>query len=122
MLTLHQKRLLTMIAVASFLIMPLEILHAVGWVIFHIYELLEFLLDEVIHHTLHTSRHTTQVIVFYLMIAIALYGSYRIVRVVRSVCQKEKIIEFFNPVSLSKKNQMIFGVTFGVAFLAIAVF
>ncbi len=131
MLTSYQKRLLTVISSAIFLIAPIEILHALGWFVFHVYELVEFILDETIHHLFHTSLHTTQVIVFYLMMSMGLYGSYRIVRAVRTVYkkqqggwfqQKEKAADFFTPLLLSKKTKMIFGVTFSVAFLAITVF
>jgi hypothetical protein len=122
MLTSHQKRFLTIIFVAVFLIAPIEILHALVWFVFHIYELLEFILDEVIHHVFHTSRHTTQVIVFYLMIAIVLSVIYLTVRTVRLIFTKQNIVDFFQPVYFSRKAQMIFGFTFGFAFLALTVF
>jgi len=136
MLTSHQKSLLTVISVAGLaLTAPLEILHALVWIAFHAYELFEFILDEAIHHVFHTSRHVTQVIVFYLMAGMCLYGVYRLVKGVKGVYSKEKIgfpkelakqkeqvAELFKQLPLSKTTQMIFGLTFSVAFLAIAVF
>ena len=136
MLTSHQKHLLTVISVAGLaLTAPLEILHALVWIAFHAYELFEFILDEAIHHVFHTSRHVTQVIVFYLMGGLFLYGLHRIVKAVKGLYSKEKIgfpkewtkqkeqvAGFFKQLPLGKTTQMIFGLTFGVAFLAIAVF
>jgi len=136
MLTSHQKHLLTVISVAGLaLTAPLEILHALVWIVFHAYELFEFILDEAIHHVFHTSRHVTQVIVFYLMGALFLYGIHRIVKTVKGLYSKEKIgfpkewakqkeqvTGFFKQLPLGKTTQMIFGLIFGVAFLAIAVF
>ena len=136
MLRSHQKRLLSVVSVAGLAVaVPIEILHVLLWIVFHAYELFEFILDEAIHHLFHTSRHVTQVIVFYLMAGICLYGIHLIVKAVKGVCSKEKI-EFpnewakqkekaaglFKKLALDKTTQMIFGLTFGVAFLAIAVF
>lgn len=50
-----------------------ELLHA-------LFELVEITLDEIVEHLFHTDRHTTQIIVFYLMWAMALYPAYRIFR------------------------------------------
>ncbi|WP_305907687.1 hypothetical protein Q9L42_014530 [Methylomarinum sp. Ch1-1] len=50
-----------------------ELLHA-------LFEVIEGALDEIIEHLFHTDRHTTQIIVFYLMWAMILYPVYRIYR------------------------------------------
>ncbi len=50
--------------------MPLELVHAVVWVVKHIYVFVEFMLDEVISLTFDTDPRTTEIIVFYLMLGI----------------------------------------------------
>ncbi|MGR9073766.1 MAG: hypothetical protein ACU833_11950 [Gammaproteobacteria bacterium] len=45
-----------------------------------LYELVEFSLDLLIEHIFHTDRHTTQVIVFYLMLSMAAGLVYRLSR------------------------------------------
>lgn len=50
-----------------------ELLHA-------LFELVEGALDEIVEHLFHTDRHTTQIIVFYLMWTMILYPAYRIFR------------------------------------------
>jgi hypothetical protein len=66
--------------IALMIIMPLEIFHVCAWLVIHCYELLEFILDEIIHHLFNTSRHTTQIIVFYLMLAMFLSLGYAALR------------------------------------------
>jgi ABC-type nickel/cobalt efflux system permease component RcnA len=135
MLTNYQNKILTVILLTGFLLAPLEILHAIGWVFFHIYELLEFVLDELIHRLFHTSRHTTQVIVFYLIIAIAIYGVYRIAKVLQSFFRQEQIVflinefkhkkilaDFVSLVLWNKKTKCFFGLGLGVVFLTMAFF
>jgi len=50
--------------------MPLELIHAVVWVVKHIYVFIEFMLDEIISLTFDTDPRTTEIIVFYLMLGI----------------------------------------------------
>ncbi len=45
-----------------------------------VFEVFEILLDEIVEHLLHTDRHTTQIIVFYLMWLMAIYPAYRFYR------------------------------------------
>lgn len=45
-----------------------------------VFEVIEFSLDWLIEHLFHTDRHTTQVIVFYLLFAIVAYAAYRLIR------------------------------------------
>ena len=135
MLTNYQKKILSVAVMTVFLLAPLEILHAIGWMFFHIYELLEFVLDELIHRLFHTSRHTTQVIVFYLIMAIAFYGVYRTAKALQSFFRQEQIVFFINefkhkniladfisPVLLNKKIKYFFGLGLGIVFLTMAFF
>lgn len=45
-----------------------------------IFELLEMILDELVMHAFHTDHHTTQIIVFYMMLIMFLYLAYRVIR------------------------------------------
>jgi len=143
MLTSHQLRLFTAITVTVLVLtVPLEALNGLVWIAIHlfellelIYELLEFILDETIYHVFHTSRHVTQVIVFYLMTGLFLFGLHRAVKGIRGVFRKEpigipgawakpikNIAGLFNWLYLDRRAQMIFGVTFGITFLVMVAF
>jgi hypothetical protein len=116
-------------------VMPVETFHLLMEIVVEIYELLEFTLDEVIHHVFETSRHTTQVIVFYLMLGMFLYGLYRLARLLRAINLKvntvisgwhaicnERSANAWKPWLLDKRVRMLCGVTFGGACLALLVF
>lgn len=57
---------------------------AVIWLLHHlvvgIFEILEAILDEIVEHFFHTDRHTTQIIVFYIMFGMFSYLAYKSVR------------------------------------------
>lgn len=55
----------------SALLMPDLLFELLTELIHGLFELLEFTLDLLVEHVFHTDRHTTQVIVFYLLIAAA---------------------------------------------------
>ncbi|MCL7423461.1 MAG: hypothetical protein M8364_21455 [Methylobacter sp.] len=116
--------------------MPVETFHLLAWGVIHVYELLEFILDEMIHHVFETSRHTTQLIVFYLMLGVFLYGLYRLARLLRFFNSKgspgfpvgacaayeEKAPLVWTLWLLDKRIRMLCGFTFGGACLALLVF
>lgn len=96
-----------------------------------LFELLEFTLDEIIEHFFHTSRHTTQVIVFYIMMGLFILIAYRIFVhskklyfIIRHefpdwrIQQKERVLEHWLSLSIGKKLKMISGCTLGVACVA----
>ncbi len=58
--------------------LALWFLHTFFELLHGLFELFEGALDEVIEHLFDTDRHTTQLIVFYLMWAMALYPAYRL--------------------------------------------
>ncbi len=134
-LTKQRRMSLALIALGLVITMPDMIGHALIWIVIHIYEMLEFILDEAVHHFFETSRHTTQVIVFYLMIGLLLCVCYVLVRRLlvlyrhasavypqwRNV-QKEKIAEFWASLSWIKKIQVLFGSALSTAFLSLWVF
>lgn len=52
------------------------------------FELVEQSLDLLVEHIFHTDRRETQIIVFYIMVAIACYGAYRLLRAMPRCCRK----------------------------------
>jgi hypothetical protein len=136
MLNNHRiQRVMTAGAIFLVVVMPVETFHLLAWVVYHVYELLEFILDEAIHHVFETSRHTTQVIVFYLMVGLFLYGLYRLARLLRFFNSKvkagisgwcaayeEKAPLVWTPWLLDKRIRMLCGFTFGGACLVLLVF
>jgi len=126
---------MTAVVLILAVVMPVETFHLLMEIVVEIYELLEFTLDEVIHHVFETSRHTTQVIVFYLMLGMFLYGLYRLARLLGAINLKvktvvsgwhaictEKSANAWKPWLLDKRVRMLCGVTFGGACLALLVF
>lgn len=119
-------------AIFLVVVMPVETFHLLAWGVIHVYELLEFILDEMIHHVFETSRHTTQLIVFYLMLGAFLYGLYRLARLLRffnskviagisgwcAACE-EKAPLVWTLWLLDKRIRMLCGFTFGGACLAL---
>ncbi|MGR9086068.1 MAG: hypothetical protein ACU841_03230 [Gammaproteobacteria bacterium] len=62
-----------------------EILFELGHLLF---ELIESSLDHLVEHLFHTDLHTTQTIVFYLMLIPGLYIGYRVLRISIVVCRR----------------------------------
>jgi hypothetical protein len=111
--------------------MPLELLHAVVWIVQHVYMLFEFILDELIGHFFDVSRRTTQIAVFYLMVIMlglaAIWLYHRIARWCAALpdwCreQKRQIAWIWETSSLLKKTQLISGVSMGSAVLVMFAF
>lgn len=135
MLNSHRTQIVMTAAVFTLVaVMPVETFHLLAWVVYHIYELLEFILDEAIHHLFETSRHTTQVIVFYLMMGLFLYGLYRLARLLAAIRLKvkagiaglwalrgEKLSGAWKLWLSDKRVRMLCGFTFGWACLALLV-
>ena len=69
----------------------LELLLELAHVLF---EGIESTLDKIVEHTFHTDLHQTQIIVFYIMVSVAAYGFYRLIRVMPRYYEqlKEKLI------------------------------
>ncbi|MDO8844972.1 MAG: hypothetical protein Q7U98_19315 [Methylicorpusculum sp.] len=99
-----------------------------------LFELLEFTLDEIIEHFFHTSRHTTQIIVFYIMMGLFIFIAYRVLIYSKRlyfdlkrefpdwwIQQKERILVHWLSLSIGKKLKMISGCTLGVACVAVLV-
>lgn len=131
-----QKQVVVVFSVIGLMvIVPIDFFHALAWIVIHVYEVVEFILDEAIHHAFKTDRHSTQVIVFYLMMGIFLYGTYRLVKAARRtlshVCGEKsgywkklkiKVSDFFKCFPRDRKAQIILGFTFGSACIAMLVF
>ncbi len=87
-----------------------------------VYELIEGILDEIVEHLFHTDRYTTQLIVFYLMLAGILFMTYRLIQYTRTQCQRfkshypcwcEQGRQFWQEQSLFKKIQYVSGLFLG---------
>jgi hypothetical protein len=111
--------------------MPLELLHAVVWIVQHVYMLFEFILDELIGHFFDVSRRTTQIAVFYLMIIMAGLAAIWLYHWIARWCaafpdwcreQKRQIAWIWETSSLLKKTQLISGVSMGSAVLVMFAF
>ncbi|MDT8406089.1 MAG: hypothetical protein RQ715_02455 [Methylococcales bacterium] len=130
--------LLTVVLISA----PDLIMDTLVWLLSHAlealhlaYELIEFLLDEGIHHLFHTDRHSTQVIVFYLMLA--LYTSLGYVTVKRATVvfhktrqssrlfwqrQRTEWREYWRESSWRQKIKWLLGVFSGAAVLYLGLF
>ena len=62
-----------------------ELLHLCLEVVHNLFEVFELAIEHTIEHLFHTSRHTTQVITFYIIMAIAAVLLYRLVKVMPGV-------------------------------------
>ncbi len=105
---------------------------AVIWLMHHlivgIFEILEAILDEIVEHFFHTDRHTTQIIVFYIMFGMFAYLAYKAVR----LCQhkftelktlypfwSEQIKSYWQQQSIPKKLRVVCSIVgvLGVSYL-----
>ena len=124
---------LTMLAVT--LAIPETIFGLVHSIAIGLFEILEGALDEIIEHLFHTSRHTTQVIVFYIMWGMFLFGLYRLFQYLKSLYidvksefpywfkQKyEQASTNWQAMPFGKKFKMITGCSLGAACFAVLVF
>jgi len=99
------------------------------------FELIEQALDMLVEHIFHTDRHKTQAIVFYLMLFVACYGAYRLLRAMprwyrefqedlaasRSWLRKE-ISAYWQDLSPAGKTKWLMGFTASAACVALWVF
>ncbi|WP_031432880.1 hypothetical protein [Methylomarinum vadi] len=99
------------------------------------FELLEFSLDLLVEHLFHTGRHTTQIIVFYLMLSIGAVFLYRLVGRIASwlaICKRQFIASrnrfvhafyaYWRRSSLLIKTQLYVGVSLGFGLMMLAWF
>lgn len=69
--------------------------HTIFVLLHALFEFIEVTLDDIVEHLFHTDRHTTQIIVFYLIWAIVLYSAYRLFRYCkRRVIELKQAIPF----------------------------
>lgn len=90
--SINIKWLLLLLSTAILFITPdlaAWLIHTLFELLHALLELIEVALDEIVEHLFHTSPHATQIIVFYLLWAMALYPAYRLFR----YC-KRRIVEW----------------------------
>lgn len=84
-------RILFWMAVSILFAAPLEVLHSLFGLLHVLFEWTEASLDFMIELMFDTSLHTTQVIVFYIIIAVIFYGFYRLWKALPDFCRRQKI-------------------------------
>jgi len=77
----HTKLFIQLFIIGILIVFYDVMLHSLFLVVHIAFEWLEFVLDRVIEHLFDTNRQQSQVIVFYLLWFIALYGLYRVFKV-----------------------------------------
>ncbi len=81
MIPLNNRKILILFILAGVVIAMYDaILHSLFSVVHIAFEWFELALEELIEHIFHTNRQQSQIIVFYLIWLIALYGFYRLWR------------------------------------------
>jgi|688.fasta_scaffold893239_1 hypothetical protein len=85
--------------------MILSLFHMLIVIAHYLFEFFESSLDSIVEHLFHTSRRTTQIIVFYIMIGISSIAAYFIVRALPGWFHRifKRLIDYFN----DKKMQAI---------------
>jgi len=131
----QQRALMASSVIGLAIIAPVEISHVLLWLVVHVYELTEFILDEAISHVFNTGRETTQIIVFYMMLGMVLYACYWGAKGVRHVIRKQNkdfrgwlakqseiTRHVWKRLPLGKKFQVFGGLLFGSMLFAMLVF
>lgn len=133
-LSIHLKIAIALTALTVTLIAPGAVFWLIESAIVGVFEVLEIVLDEIVEHLFHTSRHTTQVIVFYIMwcmfICAVYWSSHQLKRLYFNA--KEEFPEWWFKVReqaainwqslpFGKKIKMISGCSIGAAFVAVLV-
>jgi hypothetical protein len=77
----HTKLFIQLFIIGILIVFYDVMLHSLFLLVHIAFEWLEFVLDRVIEHLFDTNRQQSQVIVFYLLWFIALYGLYRVFKV-----------------------------------------
>ncbi|GAB4261434.1 MAG: hypothetical protein Kow0065_11950 [Methylomicrobium sp.] len=121
-------------ALLAVVTMPGAVFWLLESIVVGLFEMLELILDEIVEHFFHTSRHTTQIIVFYLMWILFMGGAYGLVRYCTRCYRTfrsefpawwsdccERAVSSWYEFPLSKKIKMISGCSLGAAFVAVFV-
>ncbi len=133
-LSTNIKIAIFMSALAAILIMPGTAFWLLESIVIGLFEVLELALDEIVEHLFHTSRHTTQVIVFYIMWGLFIGAAYWLYRYSKRLYSnvkaefpdwwfhtREKASLNWQELPFSKKIKMISGCSLGAAFVAVIV-
>jgi hypothetical protein len=86
----NRKILIQFILIGIVITMYDVMLHSLFSVVHIAFEWFELALEELIEHIFHTSRQQSQIIVFYLMWSMALYGLYRLWRMMPGLYSRFK--------------------------------
>ncbi len=99
------------------------------------FELVEFSLDQLVEHLFHTDRHTTQVIVFYLLLSMMFFFIYLIARRLPAWCSacrdnavdifyrlENKLWDYWGCTSLSGKIRISLGLLLSFTLIVLVLF
>jgi len=86
----HRKILIPFILIGIVITLYDVMLHSLFLIVHIAFEWLELALEELIEHVFHTNRQQSQIIVFYLLWLIALYGLYRLWRALPGFYSRSK--------------------------------
>ncbi|MBU2571522.1 MAG: hypothetical protein KJ725_16125 [Gammaproteobacteria bacterium] len=133
-LSTNIKIAIIMSALAAILIMPGTAFWLLESLVIGLFEVLELALDEIVEHLFHTSRHTTQVIVFYIMWGLFIGAAYWFYHYSKQLYfnikaefpdwlfkTREQATLNWKVLPFSKKIKMISGCSLGAAFVAVIV-
>ncbi len=73
MLSFSYKKLLYLLLISVVFLFPEDILDSLLTVLHYAFEAFELFLEEIIQHVFHVDKQTSQLVVFYILIGIAIY-------------------------------------------------
>lgn len=88
------KLSVTIVGLETLVIVPDSLYWVISLNVVAMFEALELVLDEIIHHPFPTSCHTNQIIVVYLMTRIFLYAGYKVLRDLQQLTHSVRVAHF----------------------------
>ena len=136
MISLINRKIVIQFILLGIVIMMYDVmLHSLFTIVHLAFEWFELALEELIEHIFHTNRQQSQIIVFYLLWSIALFGFYLLWRALpgfysrfkeqllaASSQAKSQIISYWNEQPSSQKIKWATTLTASLSFLAFYVF
>lgn len=136
MVSLNNRKILIYLIIIAIVITLYDVmLHSLLTIVHIAFEWFELALEEVIEHLFHTNRQESQIIVFYLLWLIALYGFYRLWLVLPGFYNRLKnqllatskqyqsyISSYWKELSPVQKIKCVTSFTVSISFLALFAF
>ena len=131
----NRKILILFILIGVVITLYDVMLHSLFSIAHIAFEWFELALEELIEHIFHTNRQQSQIIVFYLLVSIALYGLYRLWRAMpgfyswfkkqlfaASALYKSHITNYWNEQSSIQKIKWVTSLTVSISCLTFVAF